>query len=227
MTPYYDKGGITIYHADCRDVLPSLTPGSVDLVLTDPPYGIGVLTNYRERGRGAAALCNNYPPIHGDDTPFDPSPLLRFKRLVLFGANHYADKLPPSASWLVWDKLNGATSKREVGFNDQADAELIWTNIGGPVRIIRHRWMGMLKDSERQDNRRHPTQKPVAVIAKIIGMFCEPGGLVLDPFMGSGTTLRAAKDAGLKAVGIEIEERYCEVAARRLEQEVFAWGETP
>lgn len=220
MRPYYDEGGITIYHGDCRTILPEVWFG-VDLLLTDPPYGINLQTNYRERQRTALAQCNDYPPIEGDSEPFDPSHLLRFPKMVLFGANYYADKLPPSASWLIWDKLAGLTSGRDIGFNDQADVELAWTNCGGPARLIPIRWMGAMKGTEQQERRVHPTQKPVALMAKIIDLYCPPGGLVLDPYAGSGSTLRAAKDLGRRCIGIELSEAYCEIAARRLSQEVL------
>lgn len=215
--PYYSDDHVTIYHADCREVLPSLT---FDCIVSDPPYGIGVQTNYRDRQRGALAVCNNFAPIRGDDEPFDPAWLLEFDvPTVLFGANHYAAELPSSPSWIVWDKLDGLTSDRAVGFNDQADAELIWTNIGGPARIMRQRWMGAMKAGRDASSRRqHPTQKPVELMTRLVGM---TDGVVADPFMGSGTTLRAAKDLGRKAIGIELEERYCETAAKRCAQEVL------
>jgi site-specific DNA-methyltransferase (adenine-specific) len=220
VIPYYHDAdsGITIYHGDCREVLPTLDP--VDLVLTDPPYGISLDTANRARKRGSLARANDYAPVFMDDEPFDPTPLLRFPRLILFGANHYARRLPESASWLVWDKTAGLESSRAIGFNDNADAELIWTNLGGPVRVLKHRWIGMMKATERDDARLHPTQKPVALIRHLIYLFAK--GVVLDPYMGSGSTLRAAKDQGCPAIGIEIEERYCEIAAKRLQQSVMA-----
>lgn len=219
MKPYYEEAGITIYHGDCREVLPALDRDLVDLVLTDPPYGIALDTANRSRKRGALALANDYAPVFMDDEPFDPAPLLRFSRLILFGANHFASRLPESASWLVWDKTAGLQSDRAIGFNDNADAELIWTNLGGPVRVLKHRWIGMMKATERDEARLHPTQKPVALIRHLIELFAH--GTVLGPFMGSGTTLRAAKDLGCKAIGIEIEEKYCEIAAKRLQQAVL------
>jgi DNA modification methylase len=224
VEPYYQDDHCTIYHGDCREILPTLCDDDgwfmFDCIVTDPPYGIGVQTNYRDRQRGALAVCNNYAPIHGDDEPFDPLWLILMgKPTVLFGANHYADTLPPSPSWIVWDKLDGLKSGRDVGFNDQADVELVWTNIGGPARLMSQRWMGAMKSGrEAGDRRVHPTQKPVELMARIVGM---TDGTVADPFMGSGTTLRAAKDLGRKAIGIEIEERYCEIAAKRLAQEVL------
>jgi DNA modification methylase len=221
MEPYYQREGISIYLGDCRDVLPTLDAGSVDLVLTDPPYGIAERTDRKARKRGSLAGCNDFPAIAGDGEPFDPAHLLRFRRLVLFGANHYAERLPPSPAWIIWDKRAGTTSKRGDAFNDNGDAEMAWTNLGGPVRVISHLWMGMLKASERDDKRVHPTQKPVALFHRIISEHTAPNDLILDPYMGSGPVAAAAKAMGRRYLGIEIEERYCEIAVRRLQQEVL------
>ena len=214
LTPYYEHGGITIYHGDCREVLPDVWFG-VDLLLADPPYGVSEACNRKERGRGKLAECNNFPDVYDDDKPFNPSHLLVIPRVVLFGGNHFADKLPPTPSWIVWDKRDGIPS------NDNADCELAWTNLGGPARVFRHVWNGMIKASERDQRRVHPTQKPVALMRWIIQKHTQPGALVLDPYMGSGPVLVAAKETDRRAIGIEIEERYCEIAAKRLQQEVL------
>lgn len=219
MKPYFESDEVTIYHGDCREILPTLR--DPELLLTDPPYGVNEGTDRFARGRSGAADCNDFAPIEGDDEPFDPAHLLNYSRLVLFGANYYADKLPPSPTWIVWDKLDGLTSERDVGFNDNADVELAWTNLGGPARLIPHRWMGMLKGSEKDDKRQHPTQKPVVLFEFIISMWTKPGDLITDPYMGSGTTLVAARLLGRPSIGIEIDERYCEVASNRLAQGVF------
>jgi DNA modification methylase len=217
MKPYYDDGQIIIYHGDCREIISHLNLDGVFL-LTDPPYGISLKTNNHERKRGALTLSNDYIPVYDDDKPFDPAHLLSFERAVLFGANYYADKLPPSPSWIVWDKLDGLTSKRALGFNDSADVELAWTNLGGPARLISDRWMGSIKGTERQETRVHPTQKPVVLMKRIIEFWVKENETIFDPYMGSGSTLRAAKDLGRKAIGIEIEEKYCEIAIKRLAQ---------
>jgi DNA modification methylase len=221
MQPYYEDAasGIVIYHGDCRDVLPTL--GAVDLALTDPPYGIDLDTANHRRKRTALANANDYPPIYGDDEPFDPSHLLGYPRLILFGANHFASRLPESPSWLVWSKTAGLQSKRAFGFNDNADAELIWTNLGGPVRILGHQWIGLMKASENGERRVHPTQKPVALIRWLVEHFSNPGDIILDPYMGGGSTLKACLESGRRAIGIELEERYCEIAAKRLQQAVL------
>lgn len=211
VKPYYQDDLVTIYHGDCREWMPG-----ADCVVTDPPYGVALETRYASAKRGRLTRANDYPPIHGDGEAFEPAHLLTFGRAVLWGAQYYADRLPASGQWLVWDKRDG------IALNDQADAELAWTRgTGGTVpRLFRHLWNGMLKDSERHERRVHPTQKPIALMSWCLSFF--PGvASVVDPYMGSGPTLLAAKAAGIRAIGIEIEERYCEIAAQRCSQEVL------
>lgn len=215
--PYYQSGGITIYLGDCRKIAPTLDP-QPQAVITDPPYGIGWDTDYTRFTGAAAVPRTNFPRVEGDEAPFDPSPWIGYTRCVLFGANHFAPLLPPSPTWVVWDKRCGSPS------NDFADCELAWVKENGPARIFRHYWNGMLKDSERGEKRQHPTQKPVALMAWIIQRYSRTDDLILDPYMGSGTTLVAAKRIGNRAIGIEKDERYCEIAAIRLSQEVFNFG---
>lgn len=236
MTPYYEDGSVVIYHADSSEVFAGL---AFDAIVTDPPYGINATTMNASRGRGrgpadknrpdsarrsnALAYSKDYAPIHGDDRPFDPAPFLAAAvPTVLFGGNHYAHRLPASPTWLVWDKLDGLTTdKRDVGFCDQADAELAWTNLGGPARVFRQRWMGAMKSGvDKMTPRRHPTEKPLELMRWVVGQV--PGERIIDPFMGSGSTLRAAKDLNRHAIGIEIVEAYCEIAAKRCAQEVLA-----
>jgi DNA modification methylase len=215
LTPYYqdEAAGIVIHHGDCREILPTL--GKVDLVLTDPPYGIGVDAAMHEKGGQqyghAAVPKRHYDATNWDQKPPDKEWLLRLisqgDHAILFGGNYY--DIGPARCYLVWDKLNGNTAF--------ADCELAWTNLDKPVRVKRHMWNGMLRENKemRYD---HPTQKPVVVMVWCI----EQAGAVdsiLDPFMGSGTTLVACKRLGRKGIGIEIEEKYCEIAARRIEAE--------
>jgi site-specific DNA-methyltransferase (adenine-specific) len=213
VTPYYEHGGIVIYHGDCREIMPSL--GLFDAVVTDPPYGIAHPTDYARRGRAPAAPCRDYAPVHGDDAPFDPRWLLGIGGAhILWGANHYASRLPDSGGWLVWDK-------ERPDDLDQATCELAWTDCVKGVRRLRYLWNGMIRKGD--EDLVHPTQKPTALMAWCLTLrWTNEYATILDPFMGSGTTLRAAKDLGRKAIGIEIEERYCEIAAKRLEQEVLA-----
>ncbi len=216
MKPYYEHAGIRIFHCDCREVLRDLEP--VDLVLTDPPYGIGVdavmaRTSCMKSGNGLANK-GRYLKTNWDALPIDENLLSTVldagNKVCIFGGNYY--QVPASPSWLVWNKMNGSTKF--------ADCELAWTNYGGSVRMISHLWNGMLRDGGEKRNG-HPTQKPLEVIRWAILQCPGEPQTILDPFMGSGTTLRAAKDLGIEATGVEIEERYAEMAAKRLAQEVL------
>ena len=220
MKPYYEHAGITIYHGDCREILPTLP--KVDLVLTDPPYGIGYKPQKHnsKKSFGNRNFCAT-DKLYGDSGKLDFNPkdiYLMFKNInqVWWGANNYADSLPRSRGWLVWYKADGMEK------TDFSHAELAWTSLNMPIRGKNYLWMGMCKTGEHE-RALHPTQKPLAVMKWCLSFFNE-AKIILDPFMGSGTTLRAAKDLGRKAIGIEIEEKYCEIAAKRLSQEVFNFG---
>ena len=208
MTPYYTDDLVTIYNADCRDVLPSIDPATVDLLLTDPPYGMHLDTDNTSRGGRA------YDRVHGDDEPFDPAPLLRYGRCVLWGANYYASRLPDSGVWLAWDKREGVLE------NTNADFEVAWTNLPGPSRLYAHRWAGFLRASERGVVL-HPTQKPVALMRWIVDRWTEPGDLVLDPYMGSGPVAQACHELRRRYIGVELVEEYCRVAVSRLRQQTL------
>jgi len=211
VKPYYQDDWVTIYHGDCREIVLHV---SAYLLLTDPPYGIGASDVSRGGRQDGKSLhpSRQYPRMNWDAMPADDYLLRlaisRTTRAIIWGGNYF--NLGPSSCWLVWDK--------ETGSNGYADAELAWTNLPGAVRLIRHQWKGMFM-SFRED-RFHPTQKPIPVmqwcIEKVVGAIT-----ILDPFMGSGSTLLAAKNLGRKAIGIEIEERYCEIAAKRCAQEVL------
>lgn len=198
---------------DCLDLLRSIPSGTVDAVITDPPYGIGIIgTRAVTLGTSKSCKSNVYAPVHGDDRPFDPSVWVGFADIVcLWGANHFGDKLPSSSSWLVWDKREGGKS------DDWADCELAWTNTGGPARLFNHLWRGMIRASEQDERRCHPTQKPVALMRWCLDMAGVPvGATVLDPYMGVGSTGVACLQTGRKFIGFEIDPGYCEIARRRL-----------
>lgn len=221
--PYYDHGGITIYHGDCREILPLL--GRFDLLLTDPPYGTGHGKRYasagragaHRAGRGCTARPRDHLDIVGDDAPFEPQHLLGVAgSAVLWGGNHYASRLPDSSFWLAWKRTPTA------GSGTITDCELAW--VGGhrfkTVRLFEHVWAGMLRDSEHDGEWCHPTQKPVALMSWCLNFFPD-ARTVVDPYMGSGPVAKACKDRGLRYVGIELVEQYCEIAAKRLAQEVL------
>ena len=178
--------------------------GEADAVISDPPYGIAFDTDYRRFTLGFGVERTKHPPVHGDDRPFDPRPWLRFKRVVLFGANCFADKLP-TGSWLIWDKrfANGTAFL--------ADGEAAWMNSGHGVYIKSVTSQGFVRPEPIQ----HPTQKPVEVMAWCIEKAGNPE-IILDPYCGSGSTLVAAKKLGKHFLGVEIREEYVAIARRRL-----------
>jgi site-specific DNA-methyltransferase (adenine-specific) len=214
--------GVTLYLGDCREILPTL--GKVDAVVTDPPYGIDYETYkpsrisrpYTKAGdipRRADTKDHRFEKIVGDSEPFDPSVLLPLaNNLVLWGANHYANRLPISMCWFSWDKKCGKAANSSIG-----DCELAWTR-GLPyetVRAFRHMWAGFQRDSQVGDNRLHPTEKPIALMRWCLDFF-PTAQIILDPFMGSGTTGIAAVKLGRKFIGIEIELKYFDIACRRI-----------
>lgn len=213
--PYYQDEAVTIYHGDCREILPLLPP--VDLVLTDPPFGVALNTDNRRFSGGHTAArhgngVGSYGgrPITGDDEPFDPRHLLNYgEHQVIWGWNNFPDRLPAGAC-LAWIKRND-----EAFGSFLSDAELAWMSKGRGVYCFRD-----LSNNAIARERLHPTQKPLPLMKWCLGFFPKARH-VLDPYMGSGSTLRAAKDLGLHAIGIEIEEENCEKAARRMAQSVL------
>lgn len=221
MTPYFDRDGIVIFHGRCEDVLPTIDPSTVALLIADPAYGYGQSAQRRSsRAKNDPGHDGDFAMIHGDLEPFVPDHLFRFPRLVLFGANHYADKLPPSPSWLVWDKREDATP------DDNADAELIWTNLGGPVRTYRQCWRGFTraKDALEPHKHLHPTQKPIALMIWLLERYTKPGDLVVDPYMGSGPITKACQLLGRRYIGVELVEAYCATTVNRLAQTVLPFA---
>jgi DNA modification methylase len=211
MKPYYEDESVTIYNADCRDVLPTL--GKVDLVLTDPPYGIGYNSNQLDDGSRVLARS-----IAGDlDTAVRDEFLDWWgdRPALVFGS--WKKNRPVTTKMLlIWDTL---------GALGMGDLSLPWKPSHQEIYVLGSGFSGKRTSdvlryppvqSMSKNGRTHPHEKPVALIRELLGK-C-PTGTILDPFMGSGTTLRAAKDLNRKAIGIEIEERYCEIAANRMAQ---------
>jgi DNA modification methylase len=190
----------------------------VDLVLTDPPYGIDFkYFHRRERGH-----IDNFKTVIGDDKQFDPSFLFTYGKLMIFGANYFSDKLP-LGQWLVWNKRD-ARNCNNISF---ADCELIWHNCGGiAIQVFNWFWVGYFKKGEMNTNY-HPSQKPVDLMVWCIDCAGKNINQILDPFMGSGTTLVAAKKLGCHAIGIEISVKYCAIAVERLQQTVMNFDELP
>jgi site-specific DNA-methyltransferase (adenine-specific) len=215
-------GAAVLLHGDCYALLPQLVANGTALV-TDQPYGVGYRISARnktEDGLKAAGRMqmDKRDAIKGDDQPFDPAPFLEFKKIAFFGANKCASRLPEGGRWIVWDK------RRDSAPDDHSDCELIWTNVPGADRIHRQKWRGVVREGEENCSRSkklHPNQKPVALMSFIFEQLAlKLGDIVVDPFMGSGSTGVAAVRAGMKFIGVEYEAEHFETACARLQAEV-------
>ncbi len=224
-------GLATLYLGDCREIAPGLDRPAA--VISDPPYGqgysasstlrvVGSRDGLAKSGRRVGSRFAGVK-IAGDDKPFDPSPWVYAAEIVLlWGAHKFAEGLPPGG-WLIWDKCAPPT-------RDQGDGECAWLNRDRPLRIKRHLWNGMATEQGTEEAARvpgtsaqlprvHPTQKPVALMRWCIEQAkVPPGGTILDPYMGSGSTGVAAMQMRHPFIGIEIEPRYFDVACRRIEE---------
>ncbi len=203
-----------IYCGDCLDLMREMPDKSVDLVLTDPPYGISEAAG-KNATRSNAATAGDYGDLDWDNVRVGDdlvSEVVRVSRnQIIFGGNYYADLLGPSSCWLVWDKDNSG---------DFADCELAWTSFKTAVRKFKWRWNGMLQEDMRhKEERIHPTQKPVPLFIQILEKYSKPGDLVLDPFLGSGTTAIACLRTGRHFIGIEKHEPYFIKAQERIDKE--------
>ena len=187
-------GDCRLLLGDCLEILPRL--GRVDAIITDPPYGIGM-----DGGKIGKAV---YEQKDWDSKPIDAQWIVDLGVPAIVWGGNYFD-VPPSARWLVWDKQNDVTTF--------ADCELAWTNIPGAVRVFRWLWSGPYQ--KQREQRFHPTQKPIELMKWCVG-FIPKTGTVLDPYMGSGTTIAACARLGRTAIGIEIDEGYFDIACDRI-----------
>jgi site-specific DNA-methyltransferase (adenine-specific) len=234
MQPYYSDEWTTIYHGDCRDVLPSLEPESVDLLLTDPPYGMQFVSGQRVvkqltnvRADGARQGMRIVRQMLMEITPALKADAHAYVMCHFESWPDFYDAVSsylPIRNALIWWKNRGGMGDTEMEY--ARDYEVILYAARGR-RPLEGRRDGSVIDGipPAGNDRAHPTEKPVELMSRLIVKSCPLRGLVCDPFMGVGTTLCAAKYNGRKSVGIEIEEAYCEIAAKRLAQNVFQFGE--
>ena len=242
--PYYDHGGITIYHGDCRDILPHII---CDAIVTSPPYntldpGAKPSGIHAERARGRNEWMDKA------DGYFDQMPEAEYQRWQGECLDLFLKSAP--CAWINHKTRyrNGEGIHPLSFYKAPLYAEVVWNRRGSMALNCRrfspsHEYwfcfgrpaywdnknnnkMSVWDVSPARDSFGHPCPFPIEMLYPIIGSSVQKDGMVLDPFMGSGTTLRAAKDLGRRAIGIEIEEKYCEIAAKRLQQEVFDWGAT-
>ena len=201
----------TIFNQDCLVGLKALPDKSIDLILTDSPYG-----KKADKGTNGFGAAKNRRYSGGWDGMIPPPELFSemfrvAKNLIIFGGNYFGHLLPPSNCWIFWDK------KGDVAFqNPFADGELIYTTFKKPVKRIVFKQQGFITDSK--DKRYHPTQKPTELVQQLIEMFSEPGQLICDPFLGSGTTAIAAVNSGRHYIGYEIDPGYFQICCDRLDE---------
>lgn len=226
MKPYYQDEAVTIYHGDCRDILLGLS--GIDLLITDPPYNIGKkygpgtddLRDLEEYWRWFSNIFQTIYDLmvegygyvsHSDRGVYRAKPDLEaigfeyIQTLIWWARNGYSMQLHRK-SWSYRHEPIIFMQKGDPAPLEAGEPSMWYTSV---IEVPR-------PQSNFAEGRCHPTQKPVGLYRTLIQR--TPGTLILDPFMGSGTTLRAAKDLGCKAIGIEIEEKYCEIAAKRMAQ---------
>jgi len=230
MTPYYEDEWVTLYHGDAREFLPSMSGGAVAAVLTDPPYTERTHTKARTPERDGIAA---FAPITEADLRSIFSDLARVSSGWVVATLDYRhavefDVNPPPGLKMqrigVWVKTNPtpqltgdrpAQGWESIAYMHRSDSRSRWHGGGAHGNYV-----APIPPAEG-----HPTAKPLPLVSQWVRWFTDPGETVLDPFAGSGTTLRAAKDCGRRAIGVELEERYAEIAARRLSQDVLNFEE--
>jgi site-specific DNA-methyltransferase (adenine-specific) len=204
IKPFYQEKGITIYHGNCFEILPKILSGKkIDLILTDPPYGLG------DRWKGGT-WGHNKNSLHPELIKWDAEPITKSQidylrsvstNQIIWGGNYF--DLPISRCWLIWNKLQKIPTL--------ADFEMAWTSFDRPSKSF-------AEGRTQNKHGGHPTEKPLDLFLWCL-MLWKKWKVVLDPMMGSGTTLRAAKDLGRETIGIDINLDYCKVAVKKLQQE--------
>jgi len=202
-----------IYCGDCLKIMKELPDKSIDLILTDPPYGINE-NNKKRTQRGNLANPINYGEFTWDKKRVSKDYFTEMFRVsknqIIFGGNYYTDyNLPRSSCWLIWDKVNET--------KHFSDCELAWTSFKTAVRKFTWRWDGFLQeDMKHKEKRVHPTQKPLALFEWCVYKYSDEGNLILDPFIGSGTTAVACIRTKRNFIGIDKEPKYVDIANKRI-----------
>lgn len=216
---------IELHNTDCLEIMLEMPDQSIDVIVTDPQYGLGEWVG-KNKNRGGPVKQRNGTYLYAKAQEWgvqkwdykrpDPVYFDELRRIsknqVIFGGNYFADLLPPSSCWIVWDKDNSGNF---------ADCELAWTSFKTAARIFKYRWNGMLQgnigNKKLNEKRVHPTQKPLPLMEWIIANYTKENDLILDPFMGSGTTGVACLNFSRRFIGIEKEEHFHKIAEQRIQ----------
>lgn len=197
-----------------EDVERLMSGQKANMVFTDPPYGISIVS---KDGSVGGSTEGKYRPVLNDgntQVAIDAYNLfagMNVPKMIFWGGNYYANSLPNSPCWIVWDKQDG----KHVTF---ADCELAWTNFESPTRMYTHVWDGFRRDSEQGENRVHPTQKPVKLLAEILKDYGNEDDTVIDVFGGSGATLIACEQTNRICYMMELDPKYCDVIRKRYQK---------
>lgn len=200
-----------IEQGDCLELMKDIPDKSIDLIITDPPYG-----KKADKGTNGFGSAKNRRYQGGWDSKIPDKAVFdeMFRiahNVIIFGGNYFAHLLPPSKCWVFWDK------KGDIAFqNPFADGELIYTTFTKPVKRIVFKQQGFITDSK--DKRYHPTQKPSELVQLIIEQYSNPGDIILDPFLDSGTTAVAAVNTNRHYIGFELDPTYYDIACKRLDE---------
>lgn len=200
-----------LLHGDCLELMKNIPDKSVDITITDPPYG-----KRADKGTNGFGIAKNrrynssWDSIRPSKEVFEEIQRIS-KNVIIFGANYFCDLLPPSNHWIFWDK------KGDIAFqNPFADGELIYTSFAKPIKRIVFKQQGFITDSK--DKRYHPTQKPSELLIELVKTYSSENAVVFDPFMGSGSTGVACVNTNRDFIGIELADNYFEIAKRRIEE---------
>lgn len=235
-TPYYQDDLVTLYHGDSWEILPQIPAASVDLILTDPPYNVTEINgrdgttpgktkrkdgSYKEVVRNFGEWDRGYEPARL--TAEARRLLVRRGGFIAFTSDRilgdYMNGDLHHMRTLIWLKTNPAP---QFPGNYQSACEyMVWQGNDGPPPFGGGGAVSNVLTAPIPSGKRHPNEKPIELMKRLVLLHSQPGSLLLDPFAGSGTTLRAASDTGRRAVGIEADEAYCEIAAKRLSQQAF------
>lgn len=202
-----------IYNMDCLIGMKQMPDNSIDLIITDPPYG-----KKADKGTNGYGSSKNRKYVGGWDSKIPSQEIFNemfriSKNVIMFGGNYFCHLLPPSNCWIVWDK------KGDIKFqNPFADCELIYTTFKKPIKKIVFKQQGFITDSK--DKRYHPTQKPSELVQELIEMFSTPTDTICDPFMGSGTTAIACINTNRNFIGFELDKHYHDIANKRISEEM-------
>lgn len=204
-----------LYCGDSLNFMKEMEDNSIDLIITDPPYGISIGSKDGQVGGGSCrGETKKYGKQEWDSKRIKKEYFNEMKRIaknmIVWGGNYYLDYLGQTRCMLIWYKRDG------LPIRTFADCEIAWTSFDKNSMVFNCRWDGFIRDS--REKKVHPTQKALEVIKWCVQEFSKEGDLILDPFLGGGTTAVACKMLKRKFIGIELSEEYFKVANERLSE---------